>query len=236
MAHPLHGRIVDPGCGEGGDLLALAETSADRAVSFVGLDVSPRAISQASEAARGDGRLELAVADLAEPLPFGDGEVDQVMTHNLLECLPDPHALALEIGRILRPGGTVVAAHVDWDTQCFNGSDTALTRRVLNAFSDWQQDWMEQCDGWMGRRLWGTFHPLGLFDGTVRARAMVETEFSAGSYGRARVEDCRGLADRGLLAESDYESFVADLGQAAEKGEYFYSVTTFAYVGCRGAK
>lgn len=41
-------------------------------------------------------------------LPFGEASCDGVLCTQVLEHVPDPEALLREIGRVLKPGGTVV--------------------------------------------------------------------------------------------------------------------------------
>lgn len=50
-------------------------------------------------------------------------------------------------------------------------------RKIVHAFADWQQAWMDSADGWMGRRLWDLFNSNGLFDGGVYAHVMTETVY-----------------------------------------------------------
>lgn len=151
--------VVDLGCGAGHDLAAMALAHPGAAARFIGLDTSEKAIACAQSHSNGEPRISFRRHDLNGRLPFESATVDAVFTSNLLECLADPGWCAAEIGRILRPGGLLVAAHWDWDSQMFDGSDKARNRRLVHAFADWQQAWMEHCDGWMGRRLWGVFAP-----------------------------------------------------------------------------
>lgn len=92
-------------------------------------------------------------ARLSERLPFDDASFDLVYSHNLLECVPDARAVAEEVARILRPGGQAVIGHWDWDSQLYDSADKTLVRRLIAAYADWQQAWMEHADAWMGRRL-----------------------------------------------------------------------------------
>jgi SAM-dependent methyltransferase len=170
---------------------------------------------------------------LGGPLPFDDATYDVVYSSNLLECLGNRTAFVREVARILRPGKTVVVAHWDWDSQLFDGTDKALVRRLVHAFADWQQDWMDNADGWMGRRLWGLFNGTGLFDGEVHARVLINTSYAPLSYGRARAQDFRGLVERGMVAPEDYERFIGDQEMLDAQGAYFYSVTGYVYVGRR---
>ena len=54
-------------------------------------------------------------------------------------------------------------AHWDWDTQVYFSENKTIVRKFVAAFADWQQGWMDACDGQMGRKLWGLFGRLGTF-------------------------------------------------------------------------
>ena len=230
---PPGGTVVDLGCGTGGDLLALAARHADPAARFVGLDASESSVAAAAEAAAGDARVEFRHAHLGGRIPLEDGSADAVYSHNLVECLADADAFAHEVARILRPGGVAVIAHWDFDSQVLDATDKDAVRRLVHAFADWKQGWMEHADGWMGRRLWGVLAPTGLFDGAVHARVMINTTYAEPWYGHARIQDFGRLVRKGLAAAEDYASVVRDVERLSEEDRYFYSITGYAYVGRR---
>jgi SAM-dependent methyltransferase len=225
--------IADLGCGAGHDLLSLARSHAGVPARFVGLDASQKAIADAAIGSENDPRISFAPHDLDQPLPFKASSLDVVFTNNLLECLSDRSMFAREIGRVLRPGGTLVAAHWDCDSQIFDGRDKARNRRLIQAFADWQQPWMQHCDGWMGRRLWGTFESTGLFAGSVQARTLTNTIFAAPWYGHARAQDFRSLVKRALASADDVGGFLEEQAALQAEGRYFYCITGMAYVGTR---
>lgn len=166
-------------------------------------------------------------------LPFADGAFDALFSLNLLECVPNKAALLAEMGRVLRPGGQIVCAHWDWDTQTVGGTDKALVRRIVQTFSDWQQKWMAACDGWMGRRLWPTFQRSGLFVGRIETYTLTNTVYAPGWHGYEQVQSFGALARRGLISADDYARFQADITAQASRNEYFYSITLHVYVGQR---
>jgi SAM-dependent methyltransferase len=232
---PPRAKVVDLGCGTGDDLLTLAARTDDPAARFVGLDASPRQLSAAAVHAAGDPRIAFCVHRIRGALPLADGSVDVAFSHNLLECLADADAFAREVARVLRPGGVAVMAHWDFDSQVFDGTDRDAVRRLVHAFADWRQPWMEHADGWMGRRLWGVFAGTGLFDGAVHARVMTNTVYAEPWYGHARAQDFAGLARKGLVSREDHARVAADLERLSREGRYFYGITGFAYVGRRRA-
>ncbi|SFI50162.1 Methyltransferase domain-containing protein [Paenibacillus sp. UNC496MF] len=222
-------RVLDLGCGPGGDLLALGKRLRD--ASYDGVDASAAAIAEAEAAAAGDGRFRFRTMDISAGLPFEDGCFDAVYSINLLECIVDKAALLREIHRVLKPGGQTVMAHLDFDTQLFDGTDKARVRRLVQAYSDWQQAWMDDCDAWMGRRLWKHVNGSGLFDGAVDAFVLTDTRFEPGRYGYDRAMDFGAMAKRGLVAEADYAAFLQEQQALGEAGRFFYSITMFAYDG-----
>ncbi len=234
VALPAGGTVVDLGCGTGGDLLALAARHADPRAHFLGVDASGTSLATAAaRAAAGDPRVGFCLQRIAGRLPLADGGADAVYSHNLLECLGDPAAFAREVGRVLRPGGVAVVAHWDFDSQLIDADDKDAVRRLVHAFADAKQGWMEHADGWMGRRLWGVFAASGLFDDAVHARVMMNTTYAEPWYGHARIQDLGRLVRKGLARTEDFDSLVRDVEKRSREGRYFYGITGFAYVGRR---
>ncbi len=222
--------VLDLGCGRGDDLMALA-ARAPASARLAGLDIATDAIAAARAAAGPDPRIEFIVHDARTTLPYADGTFDRVLSVNLLECIADSPALLREIHRVLAPGGTVVCAHWDWDSVLVDHEDRALVRKLVHAFTDWRQTWMAEADGWMGRRLWGTFRRSGLFDGTVQAFPYTSTTFEPGTYGWEHIHGMAALARHGVVAPDEYDRFLAGVEDQARAGTYFFSVTLCAFVG-----
>jgi SAM-dependent methyltransferase len=102
---PAPGRLtLDIGCGEGRltrDLGALGHR-------VIGVDVSPRMLAAAREA---DPDGEYVEADAAK-LPFEDGAADLALAFMSLMDMNDMRGAAIEIARVLEPGGVFIATVV----------------------------------------------------------------------------------------------------------------------------
>lgn len=223
--------VLDLGCGKGYDLRRIGEMIGPDA-RLVGVDALEKNEAVWAELG-GDPRFELQVADVSKGVPFADGEFDLVYSRDMLECIPDKDALIREVHRVLRPGGQVVFVHWDWDSQAIDGPDKDLVRRMVHTFGDWQQKWMADVDSWMGRRLWRTFNRSGLFEGKVYPYVVTETEFAPGQRGYGTIEHFSALVRRGMISQEEFDRFLADIESLADRGEYFYAVTTYVYVGRR---
>jgi SAM-dependent methyltransferase len=97
-------RLLDLGCGTGGDCLVLAQQGLD----VTGIDYSQEAVMRAQEKAR---KASLPVvflqADMTQALPFPADQFDAVMSNVAFHSFPDPllRSILKEIARVLRPSG-----------------------------------------------------------------------------------------------------------------------------------
>ena len=117
--------VLDLGCGDGrtSSPLVLA-----RGASYVGADVSRTAVATAVGAG-----LDVRLIEDPRRLPFAGASFDVVVCVEVLEHLFAPHEVAVEVHRVLRPGGTFVATV----------PNTAYWRRRMELL------------------LLGRFHPMG---------------------------------------------------------------------------
>ena len=108
-------RILDFGCGTGGNTSAFAKLG-----RVIGVEPDAGAVAMArgraaAEYCRGSGTA----------LPFAPGSFDAVVASDVLEHIEDDRAAAAEIARVLRPGGALVFT-VPAHPWLFSGHDSAL--------------------------------------------------------------------------------------------------------------
>lgn len=94
--------VLDAGCGTG----PLSAWLVGQGARVVGVDASARMVELAR--ARALPGASFSVADLGEPLAFGDDAFDLVVASLVLHYLRDWVAPLRELRRVLRPGGALV--------------------------------------------------------------------------------------------------------------------------------
>ncbi|HEY8171611.1 MAG TPA: class I SAM-dependent methyltransferase [Dehalococcoidia bacterium] len=101
-------RVLDVGCGEGRFCRMLAE----RGASVVGIDPTALLVAEANE------RCDAGhyVRAIAENEPFADASFDLVITYVTLVDIPGYRQAIAEMARVLRPGGTLLAANLGFVT------------------------------------------------------------------------------------------------------------------------
>jgi len=103
-------RVVDLGCGRGGDLLRAAGLVGP-AGRVTGVDATPRMVEAARERTAGLAGVEVLLGDLsAVPLPAGCA--DLVLSNCAINHAPDKAAVYREVARLLAPGGRAVVSDV----------------------------------------------------------------------------------------------------------------------------
>lgn len=144
-------RVLEVGCGTG---VIAGEVARLTSAGIIGLDVEARML----EVARGYAPQVVLVQGDARALPFGDGAFDLVLCHYLLLWLEEPARAVMEMARVVRAGGFVLAcAEPDYGGRIDHPPELALLGR-LQAEALRRQG----ADPQMGRRLGELFVAAGL--------------------------------------------------------------------------
>jgi SAM-dependent methyltransferase len=98
-------RVLDLGCGDGLLLEILARATGRQ---LAGVDLSPQALRLARRRPAAAG-ARLAEAR-AQALPFADGSFDAVVSHMALMLMGEIDQVAVEVARVLAPGGVLACA------------------------------------------------------------------------------------------------------------------------------
>lgn len=139
------GVIVDVGCGDGSDAIALRDhVGAD---TVIGLELADHLVTAARE--RG---VEIRQADLTKRWPLEDASVDAVHSNQVIEHLSGTDHFMREIRRILKPDGyavvstnnlsswhNIVALTLGWQPLPCHVSDDAVVGNPL-ALEEIRQD------------------------------------------------------------------------------------------------
>lgn len=107
---PVAGRaVLDVGCGGGFMTAPLAAAGG----AVVGVDVAQGALDAAAAHLAAQGlSAELRLGD-GSSLPVATDSMDLVVCTDVLVHVPDPRAVVLEIGRVLRPGGALLVSTIN---------------------------------------------------------------------------------------------------------------------------
>lgn len=98
-------RVLDFGCGWGGESMWLAE----RAAFVDGCDVDLAALTTAEKQRRAAGVRNLAFARCdVQKLPYADRSFDAIFSTDVFEHVMDVPAMLRELHRVLQPGGSLI--------------------------------------------------------------------------------------------------------------------------------
>jgi ubiquinone/menaquinone biosynthesis C-methylase UbiE len=218
-------RILEVGCGLGDDAASLAKLAAPGG-SVVAIDGSQTMIETARGRHGDVAGLSFDVADAAH-LPFDDASFDACRIDRVLQHIADPASAILEMVRVIRPGGVLVAYDNDWETLTVDSTDRVMTRSVVNAFCD------RFPAGWIGRRLAPLFLQAGLGDLVIDPKTLVLRELDVADRIYSFLSTADQLADTGVISRNDADRWSDELRTADAEGRFFTSYTGFLVSGTR---
>jgi SAM-dependent methyltransferase len=178
--------LVDLGCGDG----ELTTDLAQHVRSVVGIDADEQQVADArARAARaGVPNVSFQTGDVYA-LSLDAAIADAVLAHSVLEALERPMSALAEMRRILKPGGLVAVASVEYDGLILAGPHEPLLRRF---YAVRERLWSgEGSDPYLGGRLRGLLAESG-FDAVVATTKAISygTPDLVRAFGLGRAEDC----------------------------------------------
>lgn len=128
-------------------------------------------------------------------------------------------------------------SHTDFDALVIHAGEPELTRRVVHAYADTLQPWMDASDGQTGRKLAGLVRRSRLQLDRVHAHQVIATELDGDA--RARIDEIVavlspwGARGGGRVEGWELERWHNAVASAAEHGAFFYAETAFLAISHR---
>lgn len=174
----------------------------------------------------------IATIDIAEPLPFASGSFDFVIRQNVVECVADRDGLLREIYRILKPRGSAVIGHHDFDGVLIANDDRALTRRLVHGYADFTQRWQDKSEGQMGRLLPGLVANRPFREAGTETLLFVDLVLSKESYARIHLDGIVALSEKFGVPAVSAKAWLRGLEMRSNAGGFYFAIL-WTYVVAR---
>ena len=214
--------VLDLGCGNGNGLGALLAAVGPTG-RVTALDRDAASLARAVEQV-GPGSVTTVEADLTAPLPFEPQSFDRVICQNVIECVADRAGLLREIHRVLRPGGSALVGHHDFDGVLLASDDKSLTRQLVQGYADHTQDWQDAAEGRMGRLLPGLFTGGPFADTRTETLMFVDLTLAEGTYAHQHLGDIVRLSPHDGVPAEMAQRWLADLQTRSNAGTFYYAL------------
>ncbi|MAM94266.1 methyltransferase domain-containing protein [Parvibaculum sp.] len=204
--------------GEGGRLAGLDASAAMLKVARTRLAALPQA-----ECIQGD----------ATELRFPDESFDIAVSTQVHEYVADMGKALKELHRVVKPGGRALILDTDWRSVVWHSSDQARMDRVLLCWDD------HLADPHLPATLGAGMRKAGFGMLRVEIVPMLSPQWQPVSYAAGIMKSIRGYAmangERHGLSGEEVQAWYDDQLRLAERGEFFFSVNRYAFLGVRQA-
>ena len=215
--------LIDVGCNTGDAERLLVRDYPDIA-KVIGIEKEHERYARAITRCQAEGtpgQIEFRCAD-GQELPFDDCTFDKALCVDTLEWIEDPLQALRELRRVLKPDGTALVVHSDFDTQVFNAADQELCRRVIHRFTD------SGPNGQIGRQLYALCQDSGFSAVDPSVYVLINCAFDPRSYAhRAAIMMAEWLSDDSRITADELARWMADLETQNSQGQFFYSINRY---------
>jgi ubiquinone/menaquinone biosynthesis C-methylase UbiE len=217
-------QVLDAGTGTGEDAQEMAKLVTPGG-QVVGLDFSQIMIDEAKRRMQ-DSSLPLRfVQGDIQHLPFENAAFDRCYADRIFIHLPDPHLAIAELVRVIRPGGKILIAEGDPESQVLDSPYPDVTRR----FFRFRNDGMRQPD--IAHRLYALFMDAGLLDVQVEPLARLTTDYEMIRPVAHYIEGMRTAQSCGVVTAEEAEQWILSLEEGMRTGRFFHAIMWFITSG-----
>ncbi len=213
-------RILDVGCNTA-EAERLLLRDYPKIGKVIGLEKDPQRYEHALSNLKKDGnpaQIELKLRDALD-LAFPDHHFDSTFCVDVLERVNEPVKALQEIQRILKPHGTAVIVHSDFDTQVFSCDDKELCRRIVHAFND------SGANDQLGRELYRLCSLAGYHSVRPMIYSLINTEWLSNLYSyKAAYMMMEWLTKTKSVTETDLARWLSDIEAQCDGSAFFYSI------------
>jgi ubiquinone/menaquinone biosynthesis C-methylase UbiE len=233
---PKDSLVLEAGCGVGAQTKIIATKNPD--TNFISVDLSEDSILEAKEMIKSLGihNVECKQADIYN-LPFKNETFDSVIICFVLEHLHNPMQALLELKRVLKKGGTMIAIEGDHGSTFFY-PDSKHAYTAINCQIQLQKQSGGNSN--IGRELYPLFQSIELSDISVSPR-MVYVDASKPQLVEGFIKNTftamiEGIGEKaiqqGIVDKATFEKGVQDLYRTTESDGVF-SYTFFKGFGIK---
>jgi SAM-dependent methyltransferase len=214
-------RVLDIGCGIGDRVADFAKIVGDDGY-VVGTDLSNAMVIASKERHTASGLpLEFHVANALEQ-PFPDASFDRIRTERVLLYIKETPSVLREFHRLLKTGGILVVADVDFDAMVIAHADKTLTRKIIQYISD------SFPSGTIGRELFGHFSDIGFCEIVVKPLSyFCSLEFTKRLCGGV----IQSGVETGVFDEAEISNWWSTLENNDRDGKFLAVVEGFIVAG-----
>ncbi|MFO8100566.1 MAG: class I SAM-dependent methyltransferase [Dehalococcoidia bacterium] len=227
--YPTGNRVLEAGCGVGGQTVILARRSPE--AEFTCVDISTRSLAEAEAHATREGmrNARFQQADVMR-LPFEEESFDHAFVCFLLEHLSHPLEALIELKRVIKEGGTLTLIEGDHGS-CFWYPQTAESLKVWGCMIGSQQQLGH--DPLIGRRLYPLLKEADFEVEYVSPRWVyadaLNPQLRNGMINKIIVPMTRTARetsiDTGMIVTEEWERGIADMASVdtSPEGTFFYT-------------
>ena len=216
--------ILDYGCGNG-DFIDLLLSKAQKPKVIFAIDSDQNMITNIQSNFTNEINQGIVIPKIAtDPIELKEYRFDKIICHNVLECVQDKLAFINSFKTLLNKNAIFILSHHDFDSAIYNSFNKNLSRNLVHHFSDTQQGWQKYSDGQMGRKIPGLIsHSVFREYAKCETWRLVETEFTAGTYGFLMADMVMEVG-KGVFDASEMHEWYQDLSQKNKSGEYYFAI------------